>query len=164
MELPLIGFNTIEHLIKVNNLQDNEIAMALGGVNVCNATALVDLVNGINHDKLCLVKTCKKDVVISQGKSVKVSCKVNTAHLDKPTPVLFEANENGQRPSGLQVLDTLLIAIAGKSSQVQVEVKNTAKHDIVLWNRTALGLNSMQTKSLTTMVSKQGIGQSTWMA
>ena len=95
--------------------------------------------NGINHDELCLVKTCKKDVVIPQGKSVKVSCRVNTGSLDKPTPVLFEADENGQWPSGLQVSDTLLTAMAGKSCRVQVEVKNTTKHDIVLQNRTALG-------------------------
>lgn len=27
MELPLIGFNAIEHLIKVNNLQSNEIEL-----------------------------------------------------------------------------------------------------------------------------------------
>lgn len=95
--------------------------------------------NGVNHDQLCLVKTCKKDVVIPQGKSVKVSCRVNTGPLDKPTPVLFEADENGQWPSGLQVSDTLLTAMAGKSCRVQVEVKNTTKHDIVLRNRTALG-------------------------
>ena len=139
MELPLIGFNTIEHLIKVNNLKGNEIATALVGVNVCNATALVDFVNAVNHDELCLVKTCKKDVVIPQGKSVKVSCRVNTGPLDKPTPVLFEADENGQWPSGLQVSDTLLTAMAGKSCRVQVEVKNITKHDIVLRNRTALG-------------------------
>ena len=75
MELPLIGFNAIEHLIKVNNLHGNEMATALVGVKVCDATALVDFVNGVNHDELiCLVKTCKKDVVIPRGKSLKVSC------------------------------------------------------------------------------------------
>ena len=139
MELPLIGFDAIEHLIKVNNLQGKEIATALVGVNVWNATALVNFVNGVNHDELCLVKTCKKDVVILQGKSAKVSCRVKTGPLDKPTPVLFEADENGQWPSGLQVSDTLLTAMAGKSSRVEVEVKNTTRHDIVLRNRTVLG-------------------------
>ena len=139
MELPLIGFNAIEHLIKVSNLQGKEIATALVGVNVWNATALVDFVNGVNHDELCLVKTCKKDVVIPQGKSAKVSCRVNTGPLGKPTPVLFEADENSQWPSGLQVSDTLLTVMAGKSSRVEVEVKSTSKHDIVLRNRTVLG-------------------------
>ena len=118
MELPLIGFNAIEHLIKVNNLQGNEMATALVGVKVCDATALVDFVNGVNHDELCLVKSCKKDVVIPRGKSLKVSCRVNTAPLGKPTPVLFEADENGQWPSGLHVSDTLLTAMTGKSSRV----------------------------------------------
>ena len=108
-------------------------------INVWNATALVDIVNGVNHDELCLVKTCKKDVVIPQGKSAKVSCSVNTGPLSQPTPVLFEADENGQWPSGLQVSDTLLTVMAGKSSPVEVEVKNTTKHDIVLRNRTVQG-------------------------
>ena len=108
-------------------------------VNVWNATALFDFVNGVNHDELRLVKTCKKDVVIPQGKSAKVSCRVNTGPLNKPTSVLFEADENVQWPSGLQVSDTLLTAMAGKSSRVEVEVKNTTKHDIVLRNKTVLG-------------------------
>ena len=139
MELPLIGFNAIEHLIKVRNLQGDDMATALIGVNVRNATALVDLVNGITHSELCIVKTCKKDVVVPRGESVKVSCRVNTGPLDQPKPVLFEADENGQWPFGLQVSDTLLTATAGKSSRVEVEVKNTTKHDVVLRNRTVLG-------------------------
>ena len=54
-------------------------------------------------------------------------------------PVLFEAGENGQWPSGLQVSHTLLTTMTGKSSRVEVEVRNTAKHDVVLRNRTVLG-------------------------
>ena len=64
---------------------------------------------------------------------------MNTGPLGKPTPVLFEDDENGQWPSGLHVSDTLLTAMAGKSSRVEVEVKNTTKHDIVLRNRMVLG-------------------------
>jgi hypothetical protein len=128
-----------------------------------DATALVDFVNGVNHDEICLVKTCKKDVVIPRGKFHKVSCRVNTGPLGKPTLVLFEADENGQWPPGLHVSDTLLTAMTGKSSRVEVEVKNTTKHDIILRNRTVLGrvqlIQSVTPKPLTTMVTKQRTGQ-----
>ncbi len=113
---------------------------------------------------------------------------MNTGPLGKPTPVLFEADENGQWLSGLHVSDTLLTAMTGKSSRVEVEVKNTTKHDIVLRNRTVLGrLQLIQSvtpvevklstdndekslsklkkklKSLTTMMTtRQRTGQNTW--
>jgi hypothetical protein len=107
------------------------MATALVGINVCDATALVDFVSGVNHDELCLVKTCKKDVVIPLRKSRKV----NTGPPGKPTPVLLKADENGQWPSGLHVSDTLLTAMAGKYRRVEVEVKNTTIHDIVFRNK-----------------------------
>ena len=60
--VPLVGFNVIEHLIKFNKLNGDEIAAAFVRINACDATALVNLVNSANHDELCVVKTCKKDV------------------------------------------------------------------------------------------------------
>lgn len=94
-EVPLIGFNVIEHLIKANDLSSNEIATALIGVNACNATALINLVNSVNHDELCLVKISKKNLVIPRDESVIMKCPVNTGPLNKPTPVLFEVDEEG---------------------------------------------------------------------
>jgi hypothetical protein len=127
--VPLVGFNVIEYLIKFNKLNGDELAVR---INACDATALVNLVNSANHDELCVVKTCKKDVVVPRGQSVKLSCRVNTSPLDKRTPVLFESDENPTWPSGLQVSNTLLTENVGKSSRVEIEVDNTTKHDITL--------------------------------
>jgi hypothetical protein len=108
--VPLVGFNVIEHLIKFNKLNRDEIAEAFVRINACDATALVNLVNSANHNELCVVKTCKKDDVVPRVQSVKVSCRVNMGPLDKRTPVLFESDENPTWPSGLQVSNTLLTA------------------------------------------------------
>ena len=115
--VPLVVFNVIEHLIKFNKLNGDEIAAAFVRINAYDSTALVNLVNSANHDELCVVKTCKKDVVVPRGQSVKLNCRVNAGPLDKRTPVLFESDENPTWPSGLQVSNTLLTANVGKSSR-----------------------------------------------
>lgn len=139
LELPLLGFNVIEYLIKSQQLDCNDISSHLVGTKPFNAPALVDLMNSVDHAELCLVKTCKKDVIIPRGQSVRVCCRVNTGSLSQPTPVLFEADENGQWPSSLEVLDTLTIAKGGKASRIELEVRNTARHDVTLRGRTVLG-------------------------
>ena len=139
LELPLLGFNVIEYLIKSQQLDCNDISSHLVGTKPFNAPALVDLMNSVDHAELCLVKTCKKDVIIPRGQSVRVCCRVNTGPLSQPTPVLFEADENGQWPSSLEVLDTLTIAKGGKASRIELEVRNTARHDVTLRGRTVLG-------------------------
>jgi hypothetical protein len=60
-----VGYNVIEHLIKFNKLNDDEIATAFVRINACHATALVNLANSANHDELCVVKTCKKRCKLS---------------------------------------------------------------------------------------------------
>ncbi|CAB4010282.1 Hypothetical predicted protein [Paramuricea clavata] len=138
VELPLVGFNVIEHLIKTHKLNCGVILSNFVGMQVALASALVELVNTVNHDELCPVKTRKKNVIIPLGQSVKLSCRANTGP-SKPTPILFEADENSQWPSGLEVSDTLLTVKGGKSSRVESEVRNTTRHDIQLRVRTVLG-------------------------
>ena len=89
LELPLAGFNIIEHLIKTNKLNCGVISSNFVGMQVARAFALVELINTVNHDELCSVKTRKKDVIIPLGQSVKLSCRANTGPLSKPTPILF---------------------------------------------------------------------------
>ena len=62
VRVPLVGFDVIEHLIKFNKVNGDEIAATFVRINACGATALVNLVNSANYDELCVVKTCKKDV------------------------------------------------------------------------------------------------------
>lgn len=100
---------------------------------------LLNLVKEINHGELCLVKTPKKDTVILRGQVAKIRCRVNTGPLSQLTPVLFEVDENGHWAGGLQVSDNLLTVKAGKASKIEVEIRNTTKHDISLKGRTVLG-------------------------
>ncbi|CAB4008686.1 Hypothetical predicted protein [Paramuricea clavata] len=103
LELPLVGFNVIEHMINSGTLQENDILTSFVGINTHNAVTLLDLVKEINHGELCLVKTPKKDTVIPRGQVAKIRFK------------------------------------AGKASKIEVEIRNTTKHDISLKSRTVLG-------------------------
>ncbi|CAB4037594.1 Retrovirus-related Pol poly from transposon, partial [Paramuricea clavata] len=110
LELPLVGFNVIEHMINSGTLQENDILTgSFVGINTHNAVTLLDL---------------------------------SEHWTPEPTdtrPVLFEADENGHWPGGLQVSDNLLTVKAGKASKIEVEIRNTTKHDISLKGRTVLG-------------------------
>ena len=138
IELPLIGFNVIEHLIKTNKLNSDIISSNFSGLDVSCAPTLVELINNTSHAELCLVKTRKKDIIIPQEQS-KISCRANTGTFDNPTPLLFEADENSEWPDGLSIADTLLIVKGGKSSEIEIDIRNTIKHDIRLKGRTILG-------------------------
>ena len=119
LELPLVGFNVTEHMINSGTLQENDILTRFVGINTHNAVTLLDLVKEINHGELCLVKTPKKDTVIPRGQVAKICCRVNTGPLSQLTQVLFEADENGHWPGGLQVSDNLLTIKAGKASKIE---------------------------------------------
>ena len=95
VELPLVGYNVIEHLIKSNKLKCNGISSSFIDVGVSQAPALIEFINSVTRDDLCPVKTRKTDVIVPQEQSVKISCRVNTGPLGKSTPVLFEADEHG---------------------------------------------------------------------
>jgi hypothetical protein len=60
------------------------------GMQVARGSALVELINTVNHDELCPVKTRKKDVMIPLGQSVKLSCRANTGPPSKPSPIFFK--------------------------------------------------------------------------
>ena len=139
VELPLVGYNVIEHLIKSNELGCDGISSSFISMGVSQAPARIDFINSVTRDELCPVKTRKSDVILSREQSVKISCRVNTGPLGKSTPVLFEADEHSQWPSGVEVPDTLLMVKGGKSSRVDIEVRNTTRHDIKLRGRTVLG-------------------------
>ncbi|CAB4045381.1 Hypothetical predicted protein [Paramuricea clavata] len=81
LELPLVGFNVIEHMINSGTLQENDILTSFVGINTHNAVTLLDLVKEINHGELCLVKTPKKDPVIPRGipKVAKIRCRLSRA-------------------------------------------------------------------------------------
>ena len=76
---------------------------------------------------------------------MKIPYRVNTGPVERRIPVLFEPEATAPWPSGLEVAESLLIIDRGKSSQVNIEVVNSASHDIIVKSRTSLGhLNLVQ--------------------
>ena len=77
--------------------------------------------------------------MIPKGETMNISCRVNHGPIASRTPVIFEPDELHPWPSGLVIPEKLLAVKQGKSSQIEIEVTNTTKHDILLPNRTVLG-------------------------
>ena len=138
IDLPLVGFNVIEECIKTN-LCEPDLKSVFSSVSSANVSALVDLIKTSSETEFCSVKTGKKDQLIKQGQSLKVSCRLNHGPIDVATPVLFEKDELEKLPCGISVNDTLLTIKPGKSSKVNIEIVNNSKHDIVLPRRSFLG-------------------------
>ena len=72
-------------------------------------------------------------------KIAKVVQSVPEAPISYFSPVIFEPDELHPWPSGLVIPEKLLAVKQGKSSQIEIEVTNTTKHDIILPNQTVLG-------------------------
>ena len=64
---------------------------------------------------------------------------VNHGPIASSTPVIFKPDELRPWPTGLVIPEKPLAVKQGKSNQIEIEVTNTTKHDIVLPNRTVLG-------------------------
>ena len=54
--------------------------------------ALVQFIKTEQPSELCMLKTTKRDIVIPQGQTVRVSCHVNVGPLEERLPVLVEPN------------------------------------------------------------------------
>ena len=113
----------------------------LGNIERCKVEALVTIIQNTKSNELCNVKTTKRDIIISPGQSIKVSCHVNVGPLDGPIPVLFEPNPECPWDDGIEILETL--AVISRGSRVQVPVENTSKHTMILRRRTVLGTLQM---------------------
>ena len=142
LDLPLIGYNVIEHYINLDPkyATADSLNSTFPNADHNKLSTLINFVqtNSIDTD-LCSVKTNKHDSVIPRESSAIISCRVNHGHLQKRTPVLFEPDELAPWPSGLIIPEALLALKPGNSNHIKVEVRNTSNHDITLKNRTPIG-------------------------
>ena len=75
MEYPIIGYNVIEEVIKSKH--DNvisDIQSSFDRIDKDGAQTLVNLVQNLDSNYLCDVKTSKRGVVIPKSKQAKVQC------------------------------------------------------------------------------------------
>ena len=129
----------MEELIKCNQGQDSEaiegeeqlvkvMTAAFPTVNAVNIQALLKSLRRQDSDNL---GTITKDIAILKGTTIDVVCRANTGPVEEQIPVLFEPAEEKQWPDGLDN--------QGASHRINVAVKNTTRHDIVLQKCTLLG-------------------------
>lgn len=114
-----------------------------------NLDSLVNFIQSSTSACICRVKSTRKHVIIPKDKTGYVTCRANTAPVERLSPVLFESDTLAQWPGGLELNGTLLNIKPGKTSRVQVDVHNGTDHDIVFKNRTPLGV-LQAVKSVTT--------------
>ena len=101
--------------------------------------ALVDLIQANENEQLGIAKSCKKDYMIQHGEIMSISCWVSDGPIVNQTPVIFESDELSLWPMGLVIPEKLLAIKPGKSSQIEIEVTNITKCEILLPKRTVLG-------------------------
>ena len=101
--------------------------------------ALVEFIQAAGKEQLGIAKYSRKDYMIPKEETMNISCRVNHGPIASRTPIIFEPDELHPWPSGLVIPEKLLAVKQDKSSQIEIEVTNTTKHDILLPNRTVLG-------------------------
>ena len=99
----------------------------------------MDLIQANENEQLGIARSCKKDYMIRHGERMSISCRVNHGPIVNQRPVIFEPDELSLWPTGLVIPEKLLAIKPGKSSQIEIEVTNITKHDILLPKRTVLG-------------------------
>ena len=99
-------------------------------------------------DDFGTVKLSKQNVVILQGKTVPVTCRVGTGPVPEPIPVVFEPTIDTDVPDDLIVSKSLTYLQKGSSCSITVLVQNLTNHDIVIKGWTVLG----SLKVISTMV------------
>ena len=127
-------FNIICELIHANrsaNTRELLLDAMLSSFNSVDDTQLKTFINFVQEcgqNDLCKVKTVKKHFVIPAGKSLKITCHVDTGLISKCLLVLFELFEVENLPYGLSVHQTLL-SISPQSSRIQLPRNFPSKLD-----------------------------------
>ena len=144
LDMPIIGYNVIEEIVKASTTSTENSLISVLSASFedkisPNVPKLINFLQSTNKHELCDLKTIKKSVIIPKSSSARVSCRANTAYIDKSIPAYFEPDPARPWPSGLAISEMLVTLQPGNSSRVEVEVHNDTKHDITLKGRTVLG-------------------------
>ena len=113
-------------------------------------TALINFVGKkLNTpDDFGTVKLSKQNVVITQGKTIPVTCRVRAGPIPERIPVVFEPTIGTDVSDDLVVSESLMYLQKGSSCSITVLVQNPSNHDIAIKGRTLL----ISLKAIGTMV------------
>ena len=129
---PLIGNNVIEHCVKSNFFGPYTMGSVFDDIPFEKFEALVDLIQIYENEQLGIAKSCKKDYLVRHREATSISCRVNHGPIVTRTPVIFEPDELSPWPTGLVITEKLHAIKSCKSGQIEIEVTNITKHDILL--------------------------------
>ena len=104
LNLPLIGYNVIEHCIKSNNLSPHAMNSVFNDVPAKS----VEFIQAAGKEHLGIAKSSRKDYMIPKGERMNISCQVNHGPIASRTSVIFEPDELHPWPSELVILEKLL--------------------------------------------------------
>ncbi len=156
LDTPIIGYNVIAELSKQKGFSALNSQLFPGVANV-DINQVTGILQKSSEEDLCTIKTSKKDHILQPGQSISLSLQTRIGPIQKVTPVLFEPDETGQIPAGLNVTDTLLSLKPGRSPTVSITVFNTHSNSITLPGRTVLGkLNLVKSVTPVDIENKSG--------
>lgn len=145
-ELPIIGFNVIEEVIKRSsspntaNVLPRIVNDSFPSVKESKARALVNFIQTMDEETdTGLLRVGKQDIRVPPGETVRVKCQVHFGPLEEDLPVVFEPKEEGMWPEGLEVKGCLNRIPSGSSSRMYVPVCNHTEQEVTLRKRTELG-------------------------
>ena len=122
LNLPLIGYNVIEHCVKSNNLSPHPMNSVFNDVPAKSVDALAEFIQAAGKEQLGIAKSSKKDYMIPKGETMNISCRVNHGPIASHTPVIFEPDELHPWPSGLVIPEKLLAV--KQVNQVKLKLKS----------------------------------------
>ena len=125
-EYPILGFNVIREIVKINN--DTQMLKKMFE-NVFNTTdhqkidALVNFIATTKEEIQTCVKIKGKDIAVPAGKVLHMQYKANVGFLERKTPMIFQQLE-AELPEDITAVNSMVIIKKGINNYFQVPVAN----------------------------------------
>ena len=147
MDMPLVGSNAIEEIVKkeASESEESVVEMVKGSFEVTekNAKSIVNLIQKKAERSECEtlgeVKVGGKDVVVPRGCNLKLKCIARCGPVREDTAVMFQPDLQLDLESGLVVGEGIVMLERGKTKLV-VPVSNPTGKDIVVRAKTQVGI------------------------
>ena len=101
---PIIGYNVIEELNKNQEKVSNEanlislLSASFFQIPQSKLNAFVNFIGSKTISTYSTVKTSKKDIIVPKGSTIKVTCRSKVGLIDRPTPMVFEPDNEINLP------------------------------------------------------------------